>query len=322
VGALRGDRLGPSSRDGEQRKYHNFWTYSVHGLENTAPDGFQDSRSRQVHGPAKCHASPKGPFRYKQYADAFMETAMRYAHVAGEAGDHLASALSLMYPAEGIPGYSREAFIDDLLERARKRRSAAASQGPRTRFQIDFTEGRFAVKIDPTGQAAQQLHRAQQPSRLIAFHRRGAAKAHRASIRVPGGRPRLHAQAPTVGLRGALCQLCSNSRSQLLSRAPQARKDRERVFKIVKNHLKAVPSASSSASLHRSIRASKRRSTSAIRSSSRRRGTSRPTSSARTDDCGFLALLRRHVDHPRCPRSPRSGARVLGTELAANSSGI
>ena len=30
-----------SSRDGEQRKYHNFWTYSVEGLPNTAPDGFQ-----------------------------------------------------------------------------------------------------------------------------------------------------------------------------------------------------------------------------------------------------------------------------------------
>ena len=25
----------------EQRKYHNFWTYSVHGLHNAAPDGFK-----------------------------------------------------------------------------------------------------------------------------------------------------------------------------------------------------------------------------------------------------------------------------------------
>ena len=30
----------PVITDGEQRKYHNFWTYSVHGLPNTAPDGF------------------------------------------------------------------------------------------------------------------------------------------------------------------------------------------------------------------------------------------------------------------------------------------
>lgn len=31
----------PVITDGEQRKYHNFWTYSVHGLANTAPDGFR-----------------------------------------------------------------------------------------------------------------------------------------------------------------------------------------------------------------------------------------------------------------------------------------
>jgi 5-methyltetrahydropteroyltriglutamate--homocysteine methyltransferase len=31
----------PIITDGEQRKYHNFCTYSVHGLANTAPDGFK-----------------------------------------------------------------------------------------------------------------------------------------------------------------------------------------------------------------------------------------------------------------------------------------
>ncbi len=30
----------PVVTDGEQKKYHNFWTYWVHGLPNTAPDGF------------------------------------------------------------------------------------------------------------------------------------------------------------------------------------------------------------------------------------------------------------------------------------------
>src|SRR5258705_1959432 len=30
----------PVITDGEQRKYHNFITYCVHGLTNTAPDGF------------------------------------------------------------------------------------------------------------------------------------------------------------------------------------------------------------------------------------------------------------------------------------------
>jgi len=31
----------PVTTDGEQRKFRNFWDYSVHGLTNTAPDGFK-----------------------------------------------------------------------------------------------------------------------------------------------------------------------------------------------------------------------------------------------------------------------------------------
>ena len=31
----------PVITDGEQRKYHNFWDYCVHGLPNMAPDGFK-----------------------------------------------------------------------------------------------------------------------------------------------------------------------------------------------------------------------------------------------------------------------------------------
>src|ERR1700754_5150590 len=31
----------PVITDGEQRKYHNFWTYCVQGLAKTAPGGFK-----------------------------------------------------------------------------------------------------------------------------------------------------------------------------------------------------------------------------------------------------------------------------------------
>ena len=37
----------PIITDGEQRKFDNFWTYSVHGLENTGPEA---SRSRSQPG--------------------------------------------------------------------------------------------------------------------------------------------------------------------------------------------------------------------------------------------------------------------------------
>ena len=37
----------PVVTDGEQKKYHNFATYCVHGLANTAPDGFTSGHSVQ-----------------------------------------------------------------------------------------------------------------------------------------------------------------------------------------------------------------------------------------------------------------------------------
>src|ERR1700682_6188614 len=103
----------PIITDGEQRKYHNFWTYSVHGLQNTAPDGFKIPFSAgHVRRMPRLTA---GPFRYRFYADRYLDVARRYAHGPLKQAVISPSALSLMYPAEGIPGYSREEFIDDLL---------------------------------------------------------------------------------------------------------------------------------------------------------------------------------------------------------------
>ena len=63
------------------------------------------------------------------------------------------SALSLMYPADGIPGYPREQFIDDLLDEHETEVRRCLAKGAH-KVQIDFTEGRLAVKIDPSGQLA------------------------------------------------------------------------------------------------------------------------------------------------------------------------
>ena len=69
----------PVISDGEQRKSHNFWTYSVHGLPNIAPDGFKipfaTGHTRRM------HRLTSGPFRYKRYADRYLDAAMRYARV-------------------------------------------------------------------------------------------------------------------------------------------------------------------------------------------------------------------------------------------------
>src|ERR1700716_2604190 len=138
----------PVITDGEQRKYHNFWTYSVDGLANTAPDGFKIpfATGHVRHMPRLT----SGPFRYKVSADRFLDVAQRYAHVPVKQAVISPSALSLMYPAQGIPGYTREQFIDDLLAEHEREVRACLRKGAH-KVQIDFTEARLAIKLDPTG---------------------------------------------------------------------------------------------------------------------------------------------------------------------------
>jgi 5-methyltetrahydropteroyltriglutamate--homocysteine methyltransferase len=139
----------PVITDGEQRKYHNFLTYCVHGLPNLAPDGFKipfsDGHTRRMFRLAR------GPFHYFRYADSYLDLAMHYAHVPVKQAVISPSALSLMYPAEGIPDYPREQFIDDLLREHETEIRRCLQKGAHS-VQIDFTEARLAVKIDPSGE--------------------------------------------------------------------------------------------------------------------------------------------------------------------------
>ena len=139
----------PLITDGEQRKFDNFWTYSVHGLGNTAPDGFKIpfSAGHTRRMPRLTH----GPFRYKRYADAYLDVALRYAHRPLKQAVISPSALSLMYPHEEIPGYSRDEFIHDLLNEHVTEIRRCLEKGA-AKVQVDFTEARLAMKIDPSGQ--------------------------------------------------------------------------------------------------------------------------------------------------------------------------
>jgi 5-methyltetrahydropteroyltriglutamate--homocysteine methyltransferase len=138
----------PVVTDGEQRKHHNFATYCVHGLPNMAPDGFQipfsDGHTRRL------PRLTRGPFRYRRYADGYLDVAMRYAHVPVKQAVISPSALSLLYPAETILDYSREQFIDDLLSEHETEIRRCLKKGAH-KVQVDFTEGRLAVKLDPSG---------------------------------------------------------------------------------------------------------------------------------------------------------------------------
>jgi 5-methyltetrahydropteroyltriglutamate--homocysteine methyltransferase len=135
--------------DGEQRKYQNFWTYSVQGLPNTAPDGFKIPFSAgHVRRMLRLTA---GPFRYKTHADSYLEVALRYARRPVKQAVISPSALSLMYPPDEIPGYPREQFLDDLLREHETEVRNCLRKGAH-KVQIDFTEARLAVKIDPSGE--------------------------------------------------------------------------------------------------------------------------------------------------------------------------
>lgn len=138
----------PVITDGEQRKYHNFWTYSVQGLPNTTPDGFKIPFSAgHVRRMLRLSA---GPFRYQRRADSYLEVAFRYAKVPVKQAVISPSALSLMYPPEEIQGYPRDQFIDDLLSEHETEVRNCLNMGAH-KVQIDFTEGRLAIKIDPSG---------------------------------------------------------------------------------------------------------------------------------------------------------------------------
>ena len=138
----------PVITDGEQRKYHNFWTYSVQGLPNTGPDGFPIPFS--AGHVRRMLRLTHGPLRYQQRADQYLATALRYATVAVKQAVISPSALSLMYPPGDIEEYPREQFIHDLLHEHETEVRSCLDKGAHN-VQIDFTEGRLAVKIDPSG---------------------------------------------------------------------------------------------------------------------------------------------------------------------------
>src|ERR1700674_2063002 len=220
----------PVITDGEQRKYHNFWTYSVHGLSNTAPDGFKipfaAGHTRRM------PRLTSGPFRYKRYADSYMDVAMRYAHVPVKQAIISPSALSLMYPAEEIPGYSREEFIDDLLREHETELRRCLQKGAH-KVQIDFTEGRLAIKIDPSGHLLNSFI----DLNNIALSRFSAEERQRIGVHTcPGGdRDSTHsADVDYAELLPSLFQL--NAGNFYIALAGE--KDRVRVLKMIRAHMK------------------------------------------------------------------------------------
>ncbi len=221
----------PVITDGEQRKYHNFWTYCVHGLPNTDPEGFKipfaaghTRRMLRLTG---------GPFRYRRQADSYLDTALRYAQKPLKQAVISPSALSLMYPDDEIPGYSREQFIEDLLNEHENEVRNCLRKGAH-KVQIDFTEGRLAIKLDTSGQL---LHSFIDLNNL-ALSRFSVEDRQRIGVHTcPGGDlDSTHsADVDYAELLPSLFELKAGSFYVALA----GEEDRVHVLKIIRDHLKA-----------------------------------------------------------------------------------
>jgi 5-methyltetrahydropteroyltriglutamate--homocysteine methyltransferase len=137
----------PVVTDGEQAK-PSFATYPLAGLDTLAPDGvvipFADGHTRQL--PRLTGA----PFRYRHYADEYLRNAKEYTRIPVKQAVIAPSALSLIYPEPGVPGYSREEFLADLINESATDIRRCLDAGVRA-VQLDFTEGRLSLKLDPSG---------------------------------------------------------------------------------------------------------------------------------------------------------------------------
>ena len=220
----------PVITDGEQRKYHNFGTYCVEGMPNLAPDGFKLPFVSHVR---RWPRLTSGPFRYQRSADSFVDFAKRFTQLPLKQAVISPSALGLMYPAEGIPDYPREQFVDDLLrEHVREVRGCLAKGAHNV--QIDFTEGRLAIKIDPSGELLNSFI----DLNNLALARFTPAERQRIGVHTCPGSDRDSTHSAEVDYAELLPSLFELNAGNFYV-ALAGEKDRVRVLKIIRQHLKA-----------------------------------------------------------------------------------
>jgi 5-methyltetrahydropteroyltriglutamate--homocysteine methyltransferase len=217
----------PVVTDGEQTK-SSFATYPLDGASALAPDGivvpFEDGHTRQL------PRLTAGPFRYATYASAYLVAAKALTRLPVKQAVISASALSLIYPDAGITGYPREAFLADLVAEAVADIRQCLDQGADS-VQIDFTEARLSLKLDPTGALLDQF---------IALNNRvlehfSAGDRRRIGVHTcPGGdRDSTHsADVDYAGLLPALFRLRAGRFYVQLASEP----DPERVLRLLRDH--------------------------------------------------------------------------------------
>jgi 5-methyltetrahydropteroyltriglutamate--homocysteine methyltransferase len=136
----------PVVTDGEQTK-PSFATYPLQGITNLAPDGavipFADGHTRQL------PRLTAGPFRYGEFAATYLAKARKLTDAPVKQPVIAPSALSLLYPESGVDGYPRDQFLSDLADEAETDIRRCLDGGAAS-VQLDFTEGRLSLKLDPS----------------------------------------------------------------------------------------------------------------------------------------------------------------------------
>jgi 5-methyltetrahydropteroyltriglutamate--homocysteine methyltransferase len=300
----------PVITDGEQTK-PSFATYPIHGLERLAPDGvtirFADGHTRQL------PRLTAGPFRYHTYASTYLQAARKHTRLPVKQAVIAPSALSLLYPSDGIPSYSRPSFLEDLVREAENDIRRCLESGAHC-VQLDFTEGRLAVKLDPTKRVLDDL---------IALNNRVLdrfASAERAKIGVhtcPGGdRDSTHSADVDYGeLLPRLFSLHVGSFYIQLASEP----DRRRVLRIIREHVRSdqrvfvgvTHPINPRAEMPEEVRSRVLEAADYIA----------PARLGTTDDCGF-APFADDTSTSRDIAFEKIRARVVGTQLAATQLGV
>lgn len=219
----------PVITDGEQRKHHNFASYCVHGSPNLSPDGF---RLQFVNHHRVWPRLTAGPLKFKTPANAFLQSARQFTTRPLKQAVISPSALSLFYPAEPLDNYSRTQFVDDLLAEHVSEIKACLKEGA-VSVQVDFTEGRLAYKLDPTGGVLNNFIQLNN----MALSRLTEAERLKVGVHTcPGGDcDSTHsADVDYAVLLPSLFELHASSFFIALAREP----DRIRVLKMIAQHLK------------------------------------------------------------------------------------
>lgn len=215
------------------RTYHNFWTYAVEGLPNIAPAGFKiPFASGHVRRMPRLTA---GPCHYQRYADRYVEAARRYTQRSLKQAAISPSALSLLYAADGLTEYPRERFIEDLLHEHVSEVRCCLDKGA-AKVQIDFTAGRLALKVDPSGELPASLI----DLNNLALSRSSAAERERLGVHTCAGGDRDSTHSADVDYAALLPSLFQLNLTHFYgSLAGEA--DHVRILEVIRGHLKRHP---------------------------------------------------------------------------------